>query len=75
MPQKKLVVFVIVSLLIGFLVGYVFKNFFLTGMSVATKESVGEQVKRLYALANPAASIEVTAVTEQNEMYKGSVCD
>jgi hypothetical protein len=41
MVTKKATMFLVVALLVGFLVGYVFKNFLFLG---TTKEGVGEQV-------------------------------
>jgi hypothetical protein len=71
MTTRKIFVFAAVSLLIGFLVGYLFRNFQITGLIIGTtKENVADQVKKLYALANPLASIEVVTSSEESGMYK-----
>jgi len=67
MVTKKATMLLVVALLVGFLVGYVFKNFLFIG---TTKEGVGEQVRKLYALSNPGTTVEVVSITEESGMYK-----
>jgi len=64
--NSKYFLIIVVTLLIGFVIGFYFPNLF----QVNSKNTVANKVKTLYELANPGTEISVESISDVSGIYK-----